>query len=315
MGTHHLTPMAVDEQPLPLHLVVVHHGYGAGPHTHAEFCDQIMARHPTTLVLNSAVNSADGKIQDGVMACGERLAGEIKQMVAENPSLHSISMVGVSMGGLISRAAAGILWGDRRIAGLVPEMLCCMASPMLGVRKTLPWFGKAAVWLFGRFERFQSRSMSDLMLEPDDDSSCTLEQLTTGPYISALQGFKRRVVAGATHGDALCPYATAMLAPHSPNMEPSTLEADTTRMVAGHVDPAGYIPELECDVEQHFGEDSLEYKLLCNLRRLSWERYELFVSSQDRVRFLGAHNDRALQEAHELLLNTVRVGSHNHQGD
>jgi len=48
--------------------------------------------------------------------------------------------------------------------------------------------------------------------------------------------------------------------------------------------------------------------MITRLRSLSWERYELFVSLEDRDRFLGAHNDRALEEAHKLLLDTVFVG-------
>ena len=44
---------------------------------------------------------------DGIDQCGMRLAEEIKGVVARNPSLEYISVLGHSMGGLIARYAIG----------------------------------------------------------------------------------------------------------------------------------------------------------------------------------------------------------------
>lgn len=44
---------------------------------------------------------------DGIDSCGDRLALEIQQKVAEYPSLEKISLLGHSMGGLLVRYAAG----------------------------------------------------------------------------------------------------------------------------------------------------------------------------------------------------------------
>jgi len=175
---------------------------------------------------------------------------------------------------------------------------------MLGIRKTLPWIARAAFWLFGTRG---NQTLTDLTLAEPDGMIRTLEQLTDGVYLDALRAFRRRVVAGATHGDVLCPYATSMLVTGSPNVEPQT--QTQTRMVGGHLDLAGHIPELDCEVVEHFEATSLEHEMLTRLRSVSWERYELFVSTEDRIRLLGAHNDRAQEEAHKLLLDTVLVGS------
>ena len=112
---------------------------------------------------------------------------------------------------------------------------------MLGIRKTLPWIARAAFWLFGTRG---NQTLTDLTLAEPDGATRTLEQLTKGVYLDALGAFRRRVVAGATHGDVLCPYATSMLVTSSPNVEPQIL--NHTRMVGGHLDPAGHIPELDC---------------------------------------------------------------------
>jgi hypothetical protein len=292
--------------PAPEHLVVVHHGYGGTHHGHAAFCDQIREQHPSTFVLNCTTNSADGAMKEGVTACAERLVSEVEQQVDALPSLRSISLVGVSMGGLVCRSAAGMMYcpSDGTIGGLLPDSLCCMASPMLGIRKTLPWIARAAFWLFGTRG---NQTLTDLTLAEPDGMIRTLEQLTEGIHLDALRAFRRRVVAGATHGDVLCPYATSMLVTGSPNVEPQT--QTQTRMVGGHSDLAGHIPELDCEVVEHFEATSLEHEMLTRLRSVSWERYELFVSTEDRIRLLGAHNDRAQEEAHKLLLDTVLVGS------
>jgi len=210
-------------------------------------------------------------------------------------------MVGVSMGGLVCRAAAGMLWETESVAGLAPSSLCCMASPMLGIRRTLPWMAKMAIWLSGRGKE---PTLADMMLDGTEDRA--LEQLTGGKYKKALESFNRRVVAGATHGDPLCPYSTSMLVTHAPTHEPENTAH--THMVAGHFDPPTYIPQLEGQVTQHFEEGSIEHQMLIRLRTMCWERYELFVGTQDRSPILGAHNDYALREAHQLLLETVRVG-------
>lgn len=59
---------------------------------------------------------------DGIDMCGKRLAAEIQEVIAANPQLQYISMVGHSMGGLLIRYAAGYLYDkdEKLIAGLTP---------------------------------------------------------------------------------------------------------------------------------------------------------------------------------------------------
>merc|ERR1712070_187242 len=138
---------------------------------------------------------------------------------------------------------------DRTIAGLQPDTICCMASPMLGVRKTLPWVARAALWLFGGSI---NPTLADMTLSTTDPAPY-LEEISRGQFLDALGAFKRRVIAGATHGDVLCPYATSMLVTGSPTTEPCNL---STQMVGAHQDASGEIPQLECEVEEHFERDS-----------------------------------------------------------
>lgn len=58
----------------------------------------------------------------GIDACGRRLAEEIRDLVAQHPEATHLSLLGHSMGGLIARYAAGVLYdpATRRMAGLQP---------------------------------------------------------------------------------------------------------------------------------------------------------------------------------------------------
>lgn len=71
---------------------------------------------------------------DGVDACGERLAEEIRGVAAQHPELRRISVLGHSMGGLIGRYAAGRLYdpSSGTMAGLAPCHFVAMATPHLG---------------------------------------------------------------------------------------------------------------------------------------------------------------------------------------
>lgn len=72
---------------------------------------------------------------EGIDACGERLAAEIKEIAHANPSLRYISMLGHSMGGLMLRYAAGQLYDPGTglmAARLEPMHFITMASPHLG---------------------------------------------------------------------------------------------------------------------------------------------------------------------------------------
>ena len=109
------------------------------------------ARHhwPCALALNP--------MSQGIDACGERLAGEIRAVIVQHPSLQEISFISHSLGrqplldtrhwhyrtnrehaalpgGLISRYAAGRLYDPATglVAGLRPRHYISIASPHLG---------------------------------------------------------------------------------------------------------------------------------------------------------------------------------------
>lgn len=110
-----------------------------------EYCIMIACHSLTTrsqlcmCLLVVFMNIKIGKTKDGVQAGGERLAEEIKRVVAAHPTLKDISFVGNSLGGLYSRYCLSLLYDREKktIAGLQPITFLTIASPHLGVRRFL----------------------------------------------------------------------------------------------------------------------------------------------------------------------------------
>ena len=78
---------------------------------------------------------------EGIDKCGVRLADEIREVVGKQPQLRYISIMGHSLGGVIARYAAGVLYDSAtaRIGGLRPRHYISLASPHLGCNYEGPY--------------------------------------------------------------------------------------------------------------------------------------------------------------------------------
>jgi hypothetical protein len=96
----------------------------------------LLAEHldPSSTVLFVSHCNERTRTFDGVDVCGERLAAEVRAVAARHPGLRRISILSHSMGGLISRYAAGRLFdpGSGTLAGLQPCHYVAIATPHLG---------------------------------------------------------------------------------------------------------------------------------------------------------------------------------------
>jgi len=136
--------MVNSEERSPTHLVVFAHGFLGIPQTTKFASDQLGNKYKSdVIILNSSCNQSwlSGTTQ-GVDKSGERLADEVSQFIAKNPTLEKISFVGVSMGGLIARYAFALLYDteNARIGGLIPQNFITFVTPHLGTRYgNIPW--------------------------------------------------------------------------------------------------------------------------------------------------------------------------------
>lgn len=182
------------------HLIVLCHGLG-GNHQELAYLERKLSEKSKSrdLILNSKRNAEDLATL-GILKCAEELAEEITEEVAKYPNLKRISLVGMSLGGLMQRAAAKLLYDPERktIAGLIPETFMGIASPFVGVKNNtflpIPKFiQKMMAWQFGQ-------SGTELFFF-DSENPLIMQMCLNEEYLTPLASFKRRILYAALVGD------------------------------------------------------------------------------------------------------------------
>lgn len=264
--------------PTPIHLVVIHHGlWGTSENTSyltttlakyhggltsptstltpPESPDTISVHsesHPNNtskptssklVVLNASSNSGD-RTYDGVDWCGERLTKEVyeevKRLEEEGEEVGKLSLIGYSLGGLVVRYAAGLMWADGFFEGHKVEggklgfksrpkaaSLSTIATPHLGVTLTRSTFSKVAKYVGSNMLGRSGRQLylADRGWVPPDGSDqdlCLLEALVhpAFSFLSALRSFERIDIYANAVADLTVSYRTAAFEEHDPFLAP-----------------------------------------------------------------------------------------------
>jgi pimeloyl-ACP methyl ester carboxylesterase len=171
---------------------------------------------------------------EGIDTCGRRLANEIRDVVKKHAELERISILGHSMGGLISRYALGELYdrASNTISGLKPTHFVALATPHIGCGvepgpaqvPLVAWSAAAglsgiagtiaapfASFAFGRSGAqffFQDRSVDKPPLLYRLAHDCSKEGLF---FKSALMAFETRTCYANRSGDHLVGWANSSL--------------------------------------------------------------------------------------------------------
>jgi len=210
----------------PKHLAVVVHGLVGRPDDLSYLRESIEKQGHGILAHCAACNL--DKTFDGVQAGGERLAAEVRQIVAANPSLHTISFIGNSLGGIYSRYAISLLWQpeSKTILGLTPITFMSIATPHLGVRRftviplpdvlhfTPPLvIGQTGHDLFLRPPPPRRSSSSSSASTSESDPPLLLKMASEKRFLEPLAAFKYRRAYGNLKDDMLVPFGTALFHP------------------------------------------------------------------------------------------------------
>lgn len=210
------------------------------------------------VVLNSEVNSGD-HTYDGVDWCGERLVKDVYREVGrieseEEAEVGKVSLVGYSLGGLVVRYAAGVMYADGFFAGgekgkggkelefrskPVAASLSTIATPHLGVTLTGSTFSKVAasvgssnlgrtgkqLYLADRGWVPPSTSTVKDNGRGEDEGLCLIEALSDPRFIfiTALRLFHRIDIYANAVADLTVSYRTAAFEPHDPFVLPDRL--------------------------------------------------------------------------------------------
>ena len=235
----------------PLHLAVVVHGlFGSDVDLFkpAQVMRQVLAdetggkgeEEDGDVMVFVPKSNNGGLTLQGIEACGSRLVEEISNLVKNHKSLRTISLIGHSLGGLLTRYAAGQAYDPEKktIFGLEPLHYISVVTPHLGnndnymtdirnedsVTPCLRWMGqipclgKVLAFLFHVFESFfvslcLRRTGRDLFLR-DGEPPIVVKMASSDekvPYLDALASFKERTCYGNIRGDHLVAWENATI--------------------------------------------------------------------------------------------------------
>lgn len=169
-----------------------------------------------------------------VFQAGKRLASEVKGLRREQPELTCISIVGHSLGGLISRSAIGHMIDAEAgtLCGLRPRHFVTLSTPHLGVFTGLPittWLGLQGSLYSAIAPPIGStvfyRTGEELLIEDRKTTSQPLlVQMTSDqsaiPYLSALAAFKQRTAYACVEYDHLVDWRSATMSLNSDTVPP-----------------------------------------------------------------------------------------------
>ena len=228
------TPLPAPTTPRT-HLVVLVHGL-VGNASNWDVTRAALERHaPADWTILASNANAARRTFDGVDACGERLAAEVRDAVATAggaSTIDRISFVGHSMGGLIARHAIGLLFdtASGTVAGVPPAHYVSLATPHLGCahEPTNPAQVPLIAWLkppaplaaaaVDRVAKSMRRTGSHFFLT-DSDPPLLLRMARDGagasagdpPFLSALASFATRTAYANSSRDHLVGWAGASL--------------------------------------------------------------------------------------------------------
>lgn len=159
---------------------------------------------------------------DGIDVCGLRVADEIEDEIqflkSEGLQVTEFSLVGYSMGGLIARYAAGVLYSRGLFERVKPVSYASICSPHVGVRVLgNSWLSRVfnfiGAWSMAR------TSQQAFLKDSYNNTGRPLFMLMTGkdaPSTKALAAFERRALYANVVNDHRCEYYTSAIEGVSP---------------------------------------------------------------------------------------------------
>jgi len=265
-----------------VHLVFIIHGKDSSPGELEWVAEQFRAKareHDVLTYVHVAKALALGT-DAGIAALAQLLAEELRSIIAQEPldgsgEFDSLSLYGQSLGGVLARYVAGLLWdaGAGRIAGLVPRVFMSNVAPHLGVGLGEGgYLGRVPRKLIEMFGPMQSRTVKELLLLDGEDTKPPLLLRmaqwsdTEWPFMQALEAFEGRYVYANVAGDLLVAYQSAAIQPDSAPPKPSQKSGDVKLCVLER--PATEIPS---------GPPSPKRAMAAGLARIAWTEVAMVI--------------------------------------
>lgn len=205
-----------------VHLIVLVHGMW-GSHTHFDYiCDQLSLRGAQEYV-NGSSTPVDKDVvvyrtrgntgyltYDGIDICGHRVAKEVIEVIKDvNPT--EFSMVGYSMGGLISRFAVGMLYAEGIFNDVKPRTFTSFASPHIGCNVLGTSLGKRLFNFIGSWSMARTSRQAFLRDRYTISGTPLFKHMTDEGtlFVEALKLFQKRALYANILNDHRCDFYTA----------------------------------------------------------------------------------------------------------
>ncbi|KAG6868194.1 hypothetical protein C0993_006407 [Termitomyces sp. T159_Od127] len=206
---------------MSVHLLVLIHGMWGNPGHLSELKRIITETYAsssdnTQIEVLVAETNSENSTYDGIDWCGERVAQEVADKVAEleedGKTVERFSVTGYSLGGLIARYLIGILYQRGFFTNVAPTNFSTIATPHIGLPR-YPSFFSAVTSSLG--PKLLSRTGEQFYLVDQwSASGRPLIEVMADPdrvFYRALQSFQHiRIYANAVH-DMTVPYVTSAI--------------------------------------------------------------------------------------------------------
>ncbi|KAF2729368.1 lipase/serine esteras-like protein [Polyplosphaeria fusca] len=214
----------------PEHLCLLVHGLWGNP-DHLKFLTtSLRDKYPEDQLHILAPKRNSGSFTyDGIELGGERVLNEVedalKELAKSGHDIKKISIIGYSLGGLISRYAIGLMYQKGLFDKIQPVQFTTFATPHLGVRTPLRGYHNHVWNVLGA--RFLSQSGRQLFMIDSfrDTGKPLLEVLSDANsiFLRGLAQFKHRSLYANVLNDRTVVYYTSSISSIDPYVKPEAI--------------------------------------------------------------------------------------------
>jgi len=208
------------------HLVVMIHGLWGNP-IHLKHIRETLANEyeGRGLYIYTAKSNRDQNTYDGIEVGAERITHEIetnlKDIEKAGGHIEKISIVGYSLGGLISRYIVGLLYSNGVFETIQPVNFTTFATPHLGVRT--PKLGyRAQTWNFLGSKTLSTSGQQMFLADDFRGTGRPLLAIMADPtsiFVKGLSLFHNKSIYANAVNDRSVPYYTAAISRIDPYVD------------------------------------------------------------------------------------------------